>query len=105
MYLAHKLLRSYKDLMNPKMNVKLSSKIEPMICVEGIIIPSQWDKQGNVVGLAIATRNEEEYLVADEEQVTKLKPLLRKEAQVRGILHTKDGKKVINVTEFSQKGK
>lgn len=76
-----------------------------MISVEGIIIPSQWDKQGNIVELTIATRNEEEYLVADEDQVTRLKPLLRKEAQVSGILKTKDGKKLINVTQFSQKGR
>jgi hypothetical protein len=75
-----------------------------MISVEGIIIASRWDKQGNIVELAIATRNEEEYLIADEDQVTQLKPLLRKEAQVRGILQTKDGKKIINVTGFSQKG-
>jgi len=91
--------------MNSKTNVRVPSKRQPMISVEGIIIPSQWDKQGNIVELAIATRNEEEYLVSDEDQVSRLKPLLRKEAQVRGTLQTKDGKKVINVTEFSQKGK
>jgi hypothetical protein len=85
--------------------VKEPSKRQPMISIEGIIIPSQWDKQGNIVELAIATRNEEEYLVADEDQVSKLKPLLRKEARVRGILQTKDGKKLIDVTEFTQKGK
>ena len=90
--------------MNSKLDEKKSSKKQPMISVEGIIIPSRWDNQGNIVELAIATRNEEEYLVADEDQVTKLKPLLRKEAQVRGFLQTRDGKKVINVTEFSQKG-
>lgn len=105
MYLAHKLLQSNAGLMNSKINVNVTSKRQPMISVEGIIIASRWDKQGNIVELAIATRNEEEYLVADEDQVTKLKPLLRKEAQVRGILQTKDGKKTINVAEFSQKGK
>jgi predicted nucleic acid-binding Zn ribbon protein len=105
MGLAYKLLKSNAGLMNFKIDQKVSSKRPPMISVEGIIIPSRWDKQGNIVELAIATRNEEEYLVADENQVTKLKPLLRKEAQVRGILQTKDGKKVINVTEFRQKGK
>jgi pyruvoyl-dependent arginine decarboxylase (PvlArgDC) len=99
------LLKSDSGLMNFLTEVKSSNKIQTMISVEGIIIPSQWDKQGNIVELAIATRNEEEYLIADKDQVTKLKPLLRKEAQVRGILQTKDGKKLIHVTEFSQKGK
>jgi len=105
MDLAHMLLKSDSGLMNFLAHVKLSNKIQTMISVEGIIIPSQWDKQGNIVELAIATRNEEEYLIADKDQVTKLKPLLRKEAHVRGILQTKDGKKLIHVTEFSQKGK
>lgn len=99
------LLKSNSGLMIFLTHVKLSNKIQTMISVEGIIIPSQWDKQGNIVELAIATRNEEEYLIADKDQVTKLKPLLRKEAHVRGILQTKDGKKLIHVTEFSQKGK
>jgi predicted nucleic acid-binding Zn ribbon protein len=91
--------------MNTEIDKNVLSQRQPMISVEGIIIASQWDKQGNIVELAIATRNEEEYLVADADQVTKLKPLLRKEAQVRGILQTKDGKKIIHVAEFSQKGK
>jgi predicted nucleic acid-binding Zn ribbon protein len=91
--------------MNSEIDENVLSQRQPMISVEGIIIASRWDKQGNIVELAIATRNEEEYLVADEDQVTKMKPLLRKEAQVRGILQTKDGKKIINVAEFNQKGK
>jgi predicted nucleic acid-binding Zn ribbon protein len=91
--------------MNSEIDENVLSQRQPMISVEGIIIASRWDKQGNIVELAIATRNEEEYLVADEDQVTKMKPLLRKEAQVRGILQTKDGKKIINVAEFNHKGK
>jgi len=105
MDLACKLLKKAQGLMNSKLDKKKSSKKQPMISVEGIIIPSRWDKNGNIVELTIATHNEEEYLVADEKQVTQLKPLLRKEAQVRGILDTKDGKKVINVTGFNPKGK
>jgi tRNA G37 N-methylase Trm5 len=105
MDLAYKLLKSNSGLMTSKIDQNVSSKRSPMISIEGIIIPSRWDKQGNIVELTIATRNEEEYLVADENQVTMLKPLLRKEAQIRGKLKTKDGKKVINVTEFRQKGK
>ena len=105
MNLACKLLKKRPGVMNSKLDEKKSSKKQPMISVEGIIIPSRWDKNGNIVELAIATHNEEEYLIADEEQVTQLKPLLRKEAQVRGILDTKDGKKVINVTGFNPKGK
>ena len=73
-----------------------------MICVEGIIIPASWDKNGNIVDLAIATRDEEEYLITDQDQVDRLKPLLRQEVEITGILQTKKGRKFIKVTRFSK---
>ena len=73
-----------------------------MICVEGIIIPAKWDKKGNVVDLAIATRDEEEFLITDREQVARLKPLLRQEVEIKGILGTQKGKKIIKVKGFSR---
>lgn len=73
-----------------------------MICVEGIIIPASWDNKGNVIDLAIATRDEEEYLIIDKEQVARLKPLLRKEVEITGILRTRKGKRIIRVKRFSQ---
>ena len=80
-------------------NSKLKTK---MICIEGIIIPANWDKNGNIVALAIATRDEEEYLITDQDQVDRLKPLLRQEVEIRGILQTKKGRKFIKVKRFSK---
>jgi hypothetical protein len=80
-------------------NSKLKTK---MICIEGIIIPANWDKNGNIVDLAIATRDEEEYLITDQDQVDRLKPLLRQEVEIRGILQTKKGRKFIKVKRFSK---
>lgn len=73
-----------------------------MICVEGIIIPANWDNKGNVVDLAVATRDEEEYLITDKDQVSRLKPLLRQEVAIEGILKTQEGKKVIKVKRFNK---
>ena len=73
-----------------------------MICVEGIIIPASWDNKGNVVDLAIATRDEEEYLITDKDQVARLKPLLRQEVEITGILRTREGKTIIRVKRFSK---
>jgi hypothetical protein len=73
-----------------------------MICIEGLIIPASWDNKGNVVDLAIATRDEEEYLITDKEQVAKLKQLLRQEVEIKGILRTKEGKRIIKVKRFSK---
>ena len=86
-------------IKNGTANGELKAK---MICIEGIIIPANWDKHGNVVDLAIATREEEEYLITDQDQVDRLKPLLRQEVEIRGILQTKKGRKVIKVTAFSK---
>lgn len=73
-----------------------------MICVEGLIVPASWDNKGNVVDLAIATRDETEYLITDIDRVAELKPLLRQEVEIRGILQTKEGKKIIKVKGFSK---
>ena len=73
-----------------------------MISIEGLIIPASWDKKGNVVDLAIATRDEKEYLITDKDQVARLKQLLRQEVEIKGILQTKEGKKIINVKKFSR---
>lgn len=72
------------------------------ICVEGLIIPASWDSKGNIIDLAIATRNEEEYLITDKDQVTRLKPLLRQEVEIRGILQTREGRRMIKVKRFSK---
>lgn len=73
-----------------------------MICLEGIIIPANWDKKGNVVDLAIATRDEKEYLITDKNQVARLKLLLRQEVEIEGTLKTKEGRKIIKVKRFSE---
>jgi len=73
-----------------------------MICLEGIIIPASWDNKGNVIDLAIATRDEEEYLITDKDQVAQLKPLLRQEVEITGILRTQEGKRIIRVKRFSK---
>ena len=73
-----------------------------MICIEGLIIPANWDEKGNVVDLAIATSDEKEYLITDKDQVARLKPLLRQEVEVKGILRTREGRRIINVKIFSK---
>jgi hypothetical protein len=79
------------------------SKLEKtMIYVEGIIIPANWDNNGNVVDLAIATRDEEEYLITDKDQIARLKPLLRQEVEIEGITQIQEGKIIIKVKKFSK---
>ena len=73
-----------------------------IICIEGLIIPAGWDKKGNVVDLVLAAHDEEEYLIRDKDQVARLKAFLRQEVKIKGILRTKEGKKIIKVKKFSK---
>ena len=73
-----------------------------MIRIRGLVIPAGWDNNGNVVDLAIATRDEEEYLISGKDQVDRLKSLLRQEVEVKGILQTREGKKIIQVKIFNK---
>jgi hypothetical protein len=68
-----------------------------MDSIKGIVIPSDWDSNGNVISLAIATRNEEEYIIENYQKLSNLKNLLRKEVVVDGSIKCRNNYKIINV--------
>jgi len=71
-----------------------------MINVKGILIPVNWDKKGNVVSVAIATDDENEYLVEDQELSVKLKGQLRQVVEVSGIVKRARGKNIIKIKQW-----
>jgi hypothetical protein len=71
-----------------------------MINVKGILIPVNWDKKGNVVSVAIATDDENEYLVEDQELLVKLKGQLRQVVEVSGIVKRARGKNIIKIKQW-----
>lgn len=74
-----------------------------MINIKGIIIPANWDAQGNVIGMAIATHKEEEYLIEDDGKAAKLISFLRQEVKITGVLKKKGDKKIIKISNLTQK--
>ena len=74
-----------------------------MINIKGIIIPVNWDAKGNVIGMAIATRKEEEYFIEDNGKASKLISYLRQEVKISGLLKDRGGKKFIKIMKFSHK--
>ena len=74
-----------------------------MICIEGIIIPSDWDDNGKVIGLTIATSNEKEYPIAGDDQMAQLKPFLRQEVMIKGTLQDEKGKTYLHVQNITQR--
>jgi hypothetical protein len=74
-----------------------------MINISGIIIPVNWDANGNITGLAIATHKEEEYFIENDKKATQLWPFLRQEVKITGILKSKRGKKIIKLKKITKK--
>ena len=72
-------------------------KAKPMDSIKGIVIPSDWDSNGNVISLAIATRNEEEYIIENNHNLSDLKKLLRQEVVVDGSIKCRNNSKSIDV--------
>ncbi len=78
---------------------------EAMISVRGIVIPANWDNSGNVTSVAIASSDENEYLIEDQGLVEKLKKFLRKEVEVSGTVQRKSGKKIIDIKHWRSDSK
>jgi len=74
-----------------------------MDIVRGIVIPAGWDLNGNIVKLAIATDDEQEYLIENHRKIAKLKTLLRQEVVVSGSIRDKENYKAIQVASIHQK--
>jgi hypothetical protein len=63
--------------------------------IRGIVIPAAWDEKGNVISVAIATYDEEKYLVADNITGRRLMSLLKKNVTVDGVVEDEDTVKTI----------
>lgn len=74
-----------------------------MINIKGIIIPTNWDAKGNVIGMAIATHKEEEYFIEDDGKAAQLISYLQQEVKITGVLKNRGDKKFIKVMELSHK--
>lgn len=68
--------------------------------IQGLIIPSAWDKEGNVLAVVVSTFDEDEYLVERDEKGEQLFGLLREEVEVSGVVGIKDGIKTIKVKKY-----
>ena len=71
-----------------------------MIHLKGILIPASWDKKGNIVALAIATVNEEEYWIETKDRRQNLMQYLREEVEVMGVLKPGYRGKTIELIEL-----
>ena len=69
--------------------------------IYGLVIPADWDKNGNVIAVAISGFDEDVYLVDNDEKGERLLSVLRQEVEVVGIFREEGGKERIKVKEYS----
>ena len=56
------------------------------ISLKGILVPSNWDEKGNITSLKIASANEKEYIISNQDLTDMITRYLRKEITVSGVI-------------------
>ena len=85
------------------MNKKVQLLKEPaMEKIKGIVVPTGWDSNGNVISLSIATGNEQEYLIENHRQIANLWTLLRQEVVVIGSIKSRKEHMIIKVAKIKR---
>jgi hypothetical protein len=73
---------------------------DPPAKITGVIVPADWDRQGNVTGVSISAFDEQEYVVQKEAKGAELIEHVRKDAEVVGWVEGERGKKKITVKHY-----
>jgi hypothetical protein len=72
--------------------------------IRGIVIPVDWDKEGNALAVAISGSDDEEYVIERNEQGKELLGLIRQEIEVSGVVRKAiKGRKTIVVKSYRLK--
>ncbi|MBU2547921.1 MAG: hypothetical protein KKB20_05905 [Proteobacteria bacterium] len=83
-------------------NEKSGQRIE----IRGLVIPYEWDPAGNLVGVAISTYDENEYIVEMSDLARDLMGWLRLEVVVEGRIRLlEDGTRVLEVLRARPTGR
>jgi hypothetical protein len=79
---------------------KGSSKVTK---IRGVVIPTAWDDQGNVTGIAISSHDENEYQVDHKGKGSELLLHIRREVEVAGVVREEEGKKIVRIRKYTVK--
>ena len=71
--------------------------------IRGVIIPTAWDDQGNVTGIAISSHDENEYQVDPKGKGPELLLHIRKEVEASGVVREEEGKKIVRIRKYTVK--
>jgi len=71
--------------------------------IRGVVIPTAWDDQGNVTGIAISSHDENEYQVDHKGKGPELLLHIRKEVEAAGVVREEEGKKIVRIRKYTVK--
>lgn len=78
---------------------KENNKIKPFkkkpTRIRGIILPAEWDDQGNITAFSLSTTEEEEYRIISDLETERLLRLLRKNVEIIGYVKNEGKSKKI----------
>jgi hypothetical protein len=66
-----------------------------------VVIPTAWDNQGNVTGIAISSHDENEYQVDTKGKGPELLLQIRKEVEATGVVREEEGKKIVRIRKYT----
>jgi hypothetical protein len=72
------------------------------IRIKGIVIPVEWDSEGNATKAAISAANEKEYLIEDDKDSEQFLGMIRQEVDVRGTVREEAGRRMLTVERFQR---
>ena len=76
-----------------------------LTAIRGIVIPAEWDDEGNALATCIASPGEQEYLVEQDAMGKELLRLIRREIEATGIVQQrKRGRNTIAVRTYRLTG-
>ena len=83
---------------------KKRGTVDKLTTVRGIVIPVDWDKEGNALAVAISSPDEQEYVIEQDEKRKELIELIRQEIEVSGVVRKAiKGRKTITVKSYRLK--
>jgi hypothetical protein len=77
-----------------------SKKRNPLITIRGILLPMDWDEDGNVTALGLSGVDEKDYQIEAKTKKAELLALLQKEVEVTGLLRERVGNRVIVLKNY-----
>ena len=78
--------------------------VDKLTTVRGIVIPVDWDKEGNAIAVAISSPDEQEHVIEQDKKGKELIGLIRQEVEVSGVVRKViKGSKTITVKSYRLK--